>query len=100
MITSANADNLIDSDPAQPLHESRDKNATSENSSDLKPTISATVKLVLCIVRDSADAFPPLKSVAGAICSILENYEVRFTSHPPPSRCSHSSSERKKTSKR
>ena len=84
MIASANADNLIDPDPAQSLHESSDKNATSERSSDLKSTISATVKLILCTVRDSADAFPPLKSVAGGICSILENYEVRFTSNLPP----------------
>ena len=46
-----------------------------------KSTISATAKLLLCTVRDSADAFPPLKSVVGGLCFILENYEVRFTSH-------------------
>jgi len=31
-------------------------------------------------VRDSADAFGPLKSFAGGLCFILENYEVRSSS--------------------
>ena len=43
-----------------------------------KSTVSATAKLVLYAVRDSADAFPPLKSVAGGLCFILDNYEVLF----------------------
>ena len=41
---------------------------------------SATAKLLLRGVKDSADAFPPLKSVAGGLCFILENYEVQFPS--------------------
>ena len=41
---------------------------------------SATAKLLLREVRDSADAFPPLKSVAGGLCFILENSEVRPSS--------------------
>ena len=40
--------------------------------------MSASVKLLLQGVRDSADAFGPLKSVAGGLCFILENYEVWF----------------------
>ena len=44
-------------------------------------TVSDTAKLLLRTVRDSADAFPPLKSVAGGLCFILDNYEVWFTSH-------------------
>ena len=44
-------------------------------------TVSDAAKLLLRTVRDSADAFPPLKSVAGGLCFILENYEVWFTSH-------------------
>ena len=40
------------------------------------PTASATVKLLLRGVRDSADASGPLKSVVGGLCFILENCEV------------------------
>jgi hypothetical protein len=47
-----------------------------------KSTASATAKLLLRGVRDSADAFGPLKSVAGGLCFILENCEVRSSSYP------------------
>jgi len=53
--------------------------AADENKSDWKSTVSASTKLLLRGVRDSADAFPPLKSVAGGLCFILDNCEVR---HP------------------
>ena len=45
-----------------------------------KSNAFAVAKLLLRGVRDSADAFGPLKSVAGGLCFILENYEVRFSS--------------------
>jgi hypothetical protein len=54
--------------------------APDENKSDWKSTASASAKLVLRGVRDSADAFGPLKAVAGGLCFILENCEVRFPS--------------------
>ena len=38
-------------------------------------TISRMAKL-LCGVRDSVNAFTPLKSVAGCLCFILENCKV------------------------
>ena len=41
-------------------------------------TASSLAKLVLRAVRDSADAFGPLKSVTGGLCFILENCEVRW----------------------
>ena len=50
--------------------------------SDWKSIVSSTAKTLLRGVRDTADAFPPLKSVAGGLCFILENCEVRS---PPPS---------------
>ena len=50
--------------------------ATDEDESDWKATVSASAKMLLRGVRDSADAFGPLKSVAGGLCFILENYEV------------------------
>jgi len=48
-----------------------------------RSTVSATAKLLLRGVRDSADAFGPLKSVAGGLCFILENCEVWPSSHIP-----------------
>ena len=49
---------------------------TSEKKSSWKSTAFATAKLLLRGVRDTADAFGPLKSVAGGLCFILENCEV------------------------
>ena len=49
---------------------------TNEKGSSWKSTAFATAKLLLRGVRDSADAFGPLKSVAGGLCFILENCEV------------------------
>ena len=49
-----------------------------EKRPDWKSTASSSAKLVLRAARDSADAFGPLKSVAGGLCFILENCEVRY----------------------
>ena len=51
------------------------------NKSGWKPTASSSAKLLLRGVRDSADAFAPLKSVAGGLCFILENCEVCLLPH-------------------
>ena len=52
-------------------------NATHENKFELwKSAASATAKLFLRAAKESADAFPPLKSVVGGLCFILDNYEV------------------------
>ena len=50
--------------------------AADENKLNWKSTASATAKLLLRGVRDTADAFGPLKSVAGGLCFILDNCEV------------------------
>ena len=55
--------------------------ATNEKKSSWKATTFATAKLLLRGVRGSADAFGPLKSVAGSLCFILENCEVRSSLH-------------------
>jgi len=47
-----------------------------KNKPDWGSTASASAKLLLRGVRDSADAFGPLKAVAGGLCFILENCEV------------------------
>ena len=49
----------------------------SEEKSNWKTTAAATAKLLLRGVCDSADAFGPLKSVAGGLCFVLDNCEVR-----------------------
>jgi len=41
-----------------------------------KSTAYATAKLFLGGAKESADAFPPLKSVLGGLCFILDNCEV------------------------
>ena len=56
--------------------------AADKKKSDWKSTASASAKLALRGVRDSADAFGPLKSVAGGLCFILENCEVWPFSRP------------------
>ena len=53
--------------------------AANGKKSSWKSTAYATAKLLLYGVRDSADAFAPLKSVAGGLCFILENCEVWFS---------------------
>jgi len=60
--------------------------AVDENRSDWKTTASASAKLLLRGVRDSADAFGPLKAVAGGLCFILENCEVRSLPHRLPTK--------------
>ena len=72
------------SDPVPaPLHHDKSGEpsaAADETKSNWKSTTSATAKLLLRGVRDTADAFGPLKSVAGGLCFILENCEVRSPS--------------------
>ena len=50
-----------------------------EDKLDWKSTAVATAKLLLRGVRDSTDAFGPLKSVAGGLCFVLDNCEVRIS---------------------
>ena len=59
------------------LNESAEKSAPAdEKKPSWKSNALAAAKLLLRGVNDSADAFGPLKSVAGGLCFILENYEV------------------------
>ena len=75
--------------------------AADEDGSDWKATVSASAKLLLRGVRDSADAFGPLKSVAGGLCFILENCEVRYISLTTPIRNTHMHpSEQRRTRRR
>jgi hypothetical protein len=62
-----------------------DSSAIDEKKSKLKSLASSGAKLILNGVKESADAFGPLKSVAGGLCFILDNCEVR----PPPASAVH-----------
>lgn len=70
-------------DPAAPIvQEALSSNQSQFSTTDdnrfdrWKSTASSAAKLFLQGVRVSADAFPPLKSVAGGLCFIMENCEV------------------------
>ena len=52
---------------------STDKNTSWKSAAS---TASATAKLILRGVKESADAFGPLKAVVGGLCFLLENCEV------------------------
>ena len=74
--------------------------APDENKPDWKSTASASAKLLFRGVRDSADAFGPLKAVAGGLCFILENCEV-WSPSPTATHSAHQfRSVRRQTNKR
>ena len=50
--------------------------AADENKSDWKATTYAATKLAIDMVKESADAFPPLKSVVGGLSAILNHCDV------------------------
>ena len=86
IVSSANVVASATTDPAQedPSPNKSEPNTGDKNKSNWKSTASATARVFLRGVRDSADAFGPLKSVAGGLCFILENCEVRPFSHTCP----------------
>lgn len=60
-----------------------DPKAASENKPSWKSTAYAATKLAINIVKESSDAFPPLKSVVGGLSAILSHCDVWYTSHVP-----------------
>ena len=54
-----------------------------EGESNLGSLVVSAAKLTLRGVKEAADAFPPLKAVAGGLCFILDNCEVDLTSGVP-----------------
>ena len=61
--------------PKSPGH-TVDQRATSEGKSNWGSTAYATTKLAINLVKESSDAFPPLKSVAGGLSAILNHCDV------------------------
>ena len=70
----------------RPNESAEPRAAVNEDKSDWRSTASATAKLLLRGVNESADAFGPLKSVAGGLCFILDNCEVCPSSPHHPQR--------------
>ena len=54
-----------------------DSGPASKNKSSRKSTAYSTTKLAIHMVKESSDAFPPLKSVAGGLSAILKHCDVR-----------------------
>ena len=61
---------------SKPQKHSIDEIEIDENKSDWKSTTYATTKLALHMVRETSDAFPPLKAVAGGLSAILNHCDV------------------------
>ena len=100
-ITLAYADNSVNPDHGGVPYDENQRVAADGRREGRKFTVSASAKLLLCAVMESADAFPPLKSVAGGLCSTLENCEAGFTSHKLLRRDAYNfSSEHRKTHRR
>jgi hypothetical protein len=80
LIASPETPSILAADRKQatlhPVESAKPRAGADATKSDWKSTASATAKLLLRAVRDTADAFGPLKSVAGGLCFILENCEV------------------------
>ena len=59
-------------------------NATDKKASDWKSTAYNAAKLAINLAKESADAFPPLKSVAGGLSAILDHCDVRLAPRTVP----------------
>ena len=43
----------------------------------------SSTKVVIDVVKESSDVFPPLKSVASGLAAVLKHYDVWFLSQIP-----------------
>jgi hypothetical protein len=57
-------------------HKTTDPSAAHEDESNWKSTAYSTTKLAINLVKESSDAFPPLKSVVGGLSAILQHCDV------------------------
>ena len=55
-----------------------DPSAAPEDTSSRESAASATANVILSEVKESSDAYTPLKSIARYLCIILDNCEVWF----------------------
>lgn len=71
------ASNRAESTNLGPSNPGVGPSAVDKNEPDLGSVVYSGAKLILNGVKESADFFGPLKSVAGGLCFILDNCEVR-----------------------
>ena len=68
---------IVESGPVELSSYTVDPSAAYENKPGWKSTLHASAGLVIDVVKESSDAFTPLKSVAGGLSAILKHYDVR-----------------------
>ena len=54
-----------------------DKGAVNQNESSWTSAAYSSAKVVIDLVKESSDVFPPLKSVAGGLAVLLKHCDVR-----------------------
>ena len=82
-VTSGPQFSVVNVDEAQGKHAKLssylvDPTAAYENKSDWKSTAGASARLAVDLLKESSDAFGPLKSAVGGLSTILKYYDVRF----------------------
>ena len=80
-IPSASGHNLPDSNieeskPGNPSGYVVDPTATDENKPNWKSTVYASAGVAIGALKESSDAFTPLKSVIGGLSAVLKYYDV------------------------
>ena len=61
-----------------------DEGAVNQNEPSWMSTAYSSTKVVIDVVKESSDVFPPLKSVAGGLAALLKHCDVRSLSLIPP----------------
>ena len=60
-----------------------DEGAVTQNESGWMSAAYSSTKVVIDVVKESSDVFPPLKSVASGLAAVLKHYDVRSISSFP-----------------
>ena len=60
-----------------------DQGAANQNKSSWISTAYSSTKVVIDVVKESSDVFPPLKSAASGLAALLKHYDVRSLSSIP-----------------
>jgi len=60
-----------------------DEGAETQTGPNWMSAAYSSTKVVIDVVKESSDVFPPLKSVASGLAAVLKNYDVRSLSSFP-----------------
>jgi len=61
-----------------------DEGAATQKKSSWMSAAYSSAKVVIDVVKESSDVFPPLKSVASGLAAVLKHYDVRSVSMTSP----------------